>query len=45
MSNGKGSQRRKGEDSKKFRDNFKLKDEFIPQWKKDLLKIKENKDV
>ena len=34
--NGKGSERRKGEDTEKFRENFPLKDAFVPKWKKDL---------
>ncbi len=39
---GKGDQRRKGEDNEKFLKNYpKFKDEFIPQWKRDLKKLKE----
>lgn len=38
--NGKGSTRRKGEDNRKFRDNYKSKTQFVPQWKKDLEKLR-----
>ena len=43
MNAGKGDARRKGEDNKKFRANWpKFENDFIPQWKKDLMKIKES---
>ena len=42
--NGKGSKRVKSSDHKKYSNNLKMKEMFEPQWKKDLRKIRGDKN-
>jgi len=39
---GKGDKRRKGANDKAYRENYPFKDAYVPKWKRELMKVKED---